>query len=521
LNRLVLPAWTWTLLAFTLAIIPQSLCLHERWVDESYSAIYSSLGEQAHLVHSTHSVRFERAYEQQYFSYEWNFKQWLKIPARLSEVHETHPPYYYLALSLWTSLTKNWFSELINAQRSLSVVLAVVALILMGAIGYHLGGIPLMALSTTLLGCSFHFILMAQTARMHMLTLVLTLELFYILLKWPRGLWVGLSLGFGLFNSFFFIHLIAPSLWLLWRIHRSIKEVAFALAGLITIFGPYYILYGHHQIWGIQFGHFLERGILNIPVFVQMTLLDLSPFAALFKAWLIAPLFGGCLVVILGIMSLKNNRDYALAFWLMPIISVYLVDFILGSTTSLWAEARAVNFLLIGTIMSIVLSWKNMQGRFRSVFSGFLCFLLLCNSEATLIHGQHYFIPHHLSVRDIGKITGLYARPPQVVMTGGRNSFYLTQKSFESFDSKSMQHMIHLKGPYSPTALAYLAEFLEQIEGRDLLWVEHFDSTFTPGEQLELHEFLESLGFRLLTILESRGPWGPYEELSWSWYRRY
>lgn len=251
---------------------------------------------------------------------------------------DVHPPLYYFALKLWTSL----FGTSAVAFRSLSIVFGVLTIILLFILIKKLFNRRTAALSVFLLAVSPLFVRYGIEARMY--TMVTTIALAAILAfwrtlqdnRWRDYIIYGLLITAGMYTHYFTI-VIWLSLWLvrlvyLWlqplrgrKLARSFFSVkwlaAHALA--IVLFLPW-VPTVLHQLGGISSGFWITSITANTPVdfLTELLYYTESKVTADWLAvvmWLVV-----VLVVILAVRYYRQLVDKSAkqSFWLVAILAI-------------------------------------------------------------------------------------------------------------------------------------------------------------------------------------------------------
>lgn len=513
-----------------LFLISQSFLNNELWVDEAYSLIYTTKGEQARDLLSPEVTSFKTLQRENYFSDDWNLKSWLDIPLRLRDMAEPHPPLFYLTLGAWTSL----FGESFISLRLFPLTVGFFSLLVCFAIGTTLHGVGFGLLFTALFSSSFHFLLHSATTRMHCLTLLIALiALFFFarrywnfkstFIKDDLSLYLcSFFLALGMLNSFLFAHLCFAFFCGCLVIEKDWRPaLKLSLIPLLTFAG--YLLYsGYTQLRSINYLHYLshesagkERGAyfeFNLIEFLENCLLRLSPLEGLYRGGTLPKLLiiiSFFILLLLPLINSSKNRRFVFTCLFLPILTVLFSDLVFNSFISVWAEGRVVNFLLVTISLAmglgvIQLSHSVVKPLGQILFSLLLVLVMVGNTW----HGQTYFQNQSFSFTDNAQLIAK-SSSNMAIITDAKKSFHITAKVFLDFENVDLYILNH------PSDIKMLQ--LQQYQ--QIVFLKYLINTFSLEQKENVQTELNQLGFKKLYLLESRGLWGIYDHYDWEIYR--
>lgn len=337
-------------------------------LDEGYSLLYtsSSPGLYEHQTLET-AVKLGEIPLQPKLSY----THLQRVSERLAESGETHPPFYYWLISSMLSIDyKLWVA------RSLSGVFSLLTLVLLFRLTQKFYFFSSALLAAIFLLNSSHFIQVSTQARMHSLTLFLTvlaLCMMNKIIENKKGpskttlFFFGVVLSLGLLNSFLFGHFALAALVLL-TCKIPFKKTLFSIIPLALSQAIYLSTTGLTQLRRIPYGEFSFSKLIQGPaapfytaplsILEQITSIptNLTILNSLQK---IHPLMGQALALAF-ILSLfwvwkKEEKKWLLLITLIPWGSILLFDLLTQSFVSHWGESRAVNFLAPGLCLTLVM----------------------------------------------------------------------------------------------------------------------------------------------------------------------
>lgn len=276
-----------------------------------------------------------------------------QISKTLIELGETHPALYYFSLSYWIDifgLSKT--SIRLHALLGFFIFIVILYFLSLRLVNHTFALIcVLLAMMTT------HVEHQMLNARMHIWTLSFSCLLIY------TSFFATSSLKSKLLTSLFLSCSILHSflLWpmtLLSGLHIAVfKKRSFPLFFTLLFLVLYALMYAGKQVENIPFAEFMYNEAFSWS-FIETIFTDgedgvlaLFPFHQWLKTFnFILPLYLiGALFILYKIKH--NQQRWHYLYYAILMTSPYLIDFITGGTSSIWASARSINFIMIPILL--------------------------------------------------------------------------------------------------------------------------------------------------------------------------
>lgn len=514
---------TFSFYSLLLALI--SIDNNELWVDEIYSIAFSSSSQKA--VHNNilnPQMHYPVADYQKYLDSSPSLSALIDIPQRLSNAGETHPPLYYLTLNMWSTA----FGHSKIAVRALSLLFALLCLLLAFRIGQFIHGTRFGLILASTFPLCFHFLHHLTIARMHMLTLLLTLCCAYYFIRhnWPSGQQksgddkniyaLSFFLALGCLNSFLFFHIcIAVAVGsLLFKL--SLKTLIKVFSIPFVTFTAFLVLGGYRQLKNMPYSDFMSES-LTLMSFIENSLIRLSPFESLYRsspvpqALTIALLFT---VMLVPLFFEKAQRKLFISFALVPIVTTFLFDLFIGSSLSLWAEARAVNFLVVGLALGFAITIYQMKNFALNLFATYFIYVIFVGNAW---HTHHYFFSPGVSFEQMkSEVSKSFNQEmPILFLTDTDQSYHVPIKLLIYFKDYHNSHIYHLQDFSSKEDISSLIEKSEFV-----VYLSHSLSRLSQPQKDQLKQWFELKGYQQTFSFPSKGIWGPWEDYDWHLYGR-
>jgi|GEM_PF-5658244 len=286
--------------------------------------------------------------------YSYNpFTRFLQISDALTKMGETHPPLFYFSLSYWIDL----FGETKTSLRLHAFLGFGFFFILFIFLCYSMNGSSyallciLLALTTAQMGLQF------LNARMHIWTLSITTLIFYasLFLK-KKPSWIYLTCLLYILttlHSFLLWPIILISATYI-ALQKKIKlPLYFSVAFLVS----YYFLFAAKQLNNLPIDEFMygERNSINFlfQIFQDSDngILAVVPFYSWLKTFNFLLPFYIIAIFFIAYQIFKRTQSRKYLFYITIIITPYMIDLIVGGHSSLWGNARSINYIMIPIIL--------------------------------------------------------------------------------------------------------------------------------------------------------------------------